>query len=317
MKEMITSILNKYVDVYGFVSVSEYLKNRSSYSKIDSFERIPDFAKYKTIVILGLSYPSEEAKYKGRGYGILSRYSYNTDYHIVLKNIFNEIKQELDLLKINSHFSVDVSDIMEKQAASLAGLGYIGKSQLLINPKYGTYLNLATILIDIDVKKDISVSDDCGDCTLCIDACPSSALDDGFNRSLCISDISQEKNILTMTEISYFKKTIYGCDICQQVCPKNNGIDFHLHKEYEPAGIENINLIELLNMTNKEFKGLYGNNASSWTGALVLKRNAVCAIGNQLLVEAIPDLKKSIDKYKSVVWYNETANIVLKMLESE
>ena len=317
MKELISNILEKHVDVYGFVKISEYLEKRSSYGKEDSFTRIPDFNKYKTIIVLGLSYPSKEIEYKGKGYGLLSRYSYNTDYHLMFKKVFREIEKELDSLSIRSHFSVDVSDIFEKQAASLANIGYLGKNQLLINKKYGTYLNLATILVDIDISKNIEVSDDCGECTLCIDACPSSALDEGFNRSLCISDISQEKNILSSEEISYFKEMIYGCDICQKVCPKNSGIDFHLHPEYEPSGIENVNLIELLNMSNKEFKEVYGRNACNWTGPLVLKRNALCAIGNQKLVEAIPHIKKSIEKYKNVSWYNETANQVLKMLESE
>ncbi|MCK5762133.1 MAG: tRNA epoxyqueuosine(34) reductase QueG [Candidatus Izimaplasma sp.] len=317
MKKTISNILIEHVDVFGFVSISEYLKARFSYGKEDSFSRIPDFDKYRTIIVLGLSYPSEEVKYQGKGYGVLSRYSYNTDYHIVFKRIFRKIETELNKLNIKSYFSVDISDIFEKQAASLANIGYIGKNQLLINPKFGSYLNLATILIDIDISKNMVISDDCGDCTLCIDACPSNALDNGFDRSKCISDISQKKNILNMKEISYFKKVIYGCDICQQVCPKNKGIDFHLHEEYEPSGIENINLTKLLKMTNKEFKEVYGNNASSWTGPLVLKRNAVCAIGNQNIKYAIPEIKKSIDKYKAVSWYNETAQKVLKMLESE
>lgn len=318
MKEKVSSILNKHTDVYGFVRVSEYLEKRSFYGKKDSFERIPEFDKYKTIIVLGLSYPSKEVDFKGKGYGVLSRYSYNTDYHIVLKNLFVKIKKEFDLLNIKSHFSVDVSDILEKQAAVLAGLGYTGKNQLLINPKYGSFLNLATILVDIELENDyISAVDDCGNCTLCINACPSDALDEGFNRELCLSDISQEKVILDDKEIAYFDKVIYGCDICQKVCPKNAGIDFHLHEEYEPSGIENIDLVGLLNMTNKEFRSIYGNNACSWTGPLVLKRNAICAIGNQGLKSAKEDLLKSIEKYKDVSWYNETAEKVLKMLESE
>lgn len=317
MKSILFEILNKHVDVFGFVSISEYLENRSFYGKEDSFKRIPNFDKYKTIIVLGLSYPSEEVNYNGKGYGVLSRYAYNTDYHIVFKKVFNEIEKELNNLNLKSYFSVDVSDIFEKQAAFLANLGYIGKNQLLINNKFGTYLNLATILVDIDISKNIDLQGNCGECKLCIDACPSNALDNGFNRSLCISDISQEKNSLSTTEISYFSKVLYGCDICQKVCPKNLGIDFHLRTEYEPSGIENVNLIKLLNMSNKEFKEVYGNNASSWTGPLVLKRNALCAIGNQKIKEAIPDILRSIEKYKDVSWYNETANLVLKMLESE
>jgi len=191
MKETISKILEKYVDTFGFVKIDEYLENRTSYGKVDSFIRITDFEKYKTIIVLGLCYPSKTVEYKGNGYGLLSRYSYNTDYHIVFKNIFKQIEKEFDKLNIKTHFSVDVSDIYEKQAAVLANLGYIGKNQLLINKKYGSYLNLATILIDIDIEisRNLQIVDDCGECKLCIDACPSNTLDNGFNRELCISNI--------------------------------------------------------------------------------------------------------------------------------
>ena len=105
MKEIISNILKEHVDVFGFVSVSEYLEVRSSYGKEDSFSRIPDFDKYQTIIVLGLSYPSEEVNYQGKGYGVLSRYAYNTDYHLVFKSVFKKIEIELDKLNIKSHFS--------------------------------------------------------------------------------------------------------------------------------------------------------------------------------------------------------------------
>ncbi len=317
MKELISKILEKHVEIYGYVSVDEYIKKRAAYGKKDSFKRIPNFEKYKTIVVLGLAYPSKTVKHLGKGFGVLSRYAYNIDYHLTFKKVLLEIEKELTKLSITSYSSVDVSDIYEKQAAVYANLGYIGKNQLFINEKFGSYLNLATILIDIELENEqvITVLDDCGDCRLCIDACPSNALDDGFDRVKCISNLSQEKNSLDKKEISYFKKVIYGCDICQIVCPKNNGIDFHLHQESEPTGIENIDLIKLLKMSNKEFYIKYGNNACSWTGPLVLKRNALAVIANQNLTQAIPEIKESMQKYQGVSWYNETAIKVLKILK--
>ncbi len=317
MKEQISKILKKHVDLYGYISVQEYINKRASFGKKDDFKRIPDFPKYKTIIVLGLAYPSKPVKHLGKGYGVLSRYAYNIDYHLTFKKVLAEIEKELANLAITSYSSVDVSDIYEKQAAVYANLGYIGKNQLLINNKFGSYLNLATILIDLELEKkqDIVALDDCGDCRLCIDACPSNALDNGFNQEKCISNISQEKNRLNEKEISYFKKMIYGCDICQIVCPKNKGIDFHLHQESEPSGIENVDLLALLEMSNKEFYAKYGNNACSWTGPLVLKRNALAVLANQNLKEAIPKIKKSIQKYQAVSWYNETANKVLEILK--
>ena len=317
MKEIINNILSKHVEVYGYVSTIEYLEKRRSLGIKDSFKFLSNLDKYKTIITLGISYPSEEVKYKGKGYGILSRYSYNLDYHAVFKGILESITKELITEGIDSHASVDISDIDERYASYLANMGFYGKNQFLINKKYGSYLYLATILIDKDISKNKIVLDDCGDCRICIDACPSNALDNGFNSELCISSITQDKKEFNDTEIKYLKTMVYGCDICQKVCPKNEGINFNNYPEFEPSGIENIDLIKLLNMSNKEYGNIYGNNASSWRGPLVIKRNAICLLGNQGIVSAIPVIKKSMDKYSNVLWYNKTALKVINKLESK
>ena len=315
MKEIINNILSKHVEVYGYVSTREYLEKRKSLGIKDSFKFLGNLDKYKTIITLGISYPTEELKYKGKGYGILSRYSYNLDYHAVFNSILESITKELKNEGIMSHGSVDISDIDERYASYLSNMGFLGKNQFLINKKYGSYLYLATILIDKEISKNELLLDSCGDCTICIDACPSNALDNGFDSSLCISSITQEKKEFSDTEISYLKTMVYGCDICQKVCPKNTGINFKNHLEFEASGIENINLLNLLEMSNKEYDNIYGNNASSWKGPLVIKRNALCLIGNQNLVNAIPIIKQSMDKYSNVLWYNKTAQKVINILE--
>jgi len=317
MINRIYDILKKNVDVFGFVSVNEYLNKRSSLGKEDIFSLIPNINQYKTIITLGLSYPSEEIKHQGKGYGVLSRYSYGTDYHIVFRKKLKAIEEELSKMYINYFSSVDISDIDERYASYLSNIGFLGKNQFLINKEYGSYLYLATILIDINIDKEKVVLDDCGDCNICVKACPTNALATGFNRDLCISSLTQEKKVFSIEEISHLKTMVYGCDICQVVCPKNKGIDFHKHSEFEPIGIESINLIELLNMSNKEYSNQYSKNASSWKGPLVIKRNAICLLGNQSVKEAIPSIEESIDKYKEVQWYTETANKVLKLLERE
>lgn len=317
MKEKIYDILSQHVDAYSNVSVKTYIKNRSRLGKNDSFSDFEKLQKYKTILTLAIPYPSKEVKWSGKGYGILSRYSYHLDYHIVFRAILKQIEEKLQALDIVSYASVDISFVDERYAAYLSGLGYLGKNQFLIHKEYGSYLYLATILIDQELEADNIEYDDCKDCNLCVEACPSNALDNGFDQSLCISNISQEKKELSEKEISYFKTMIYGCDICQKVCPKNKGVDIHHYKEFEPSGIENINIIKLLEMSNKEYKEIYGQNASSWRGATIIKRNALCLIANQGLKEHCEKIVKSMADFKDVLWYNKTAINVLKLLDRE
>ena len=108
---------------------------------------------------------------------------------------------------------------------------------------------------------------------------------------------------------------IYGCDICQRVCPKNKGINFIHNTEFTPTGIEQVPLHGVLQMTNKEYHNIYQNNASSWKGPLIIKRNALCLLLNKGDTSSIPLIKESIDKYSGVLWYNSVAKRVLEKLE--
>lgn len=317
MKKQIENILKNYDIAYSFLSVDKYVTKRKALLKQDVFSDYEQFYDYQTIITIGVPYPSKKAEYKGRGYGILSRYSYGTDYHIVLRRLLESISSKLKELGIRNYPSVDISFIDERYAGYLSGLGYLGKNQFLIHKTYGSYIYLATILIDCEIEDVLQDYDSCKDCRKCIDACPSNALDNGFDESKCISSLSQSKKAFEEHEIKYFKTMIYGCDICQVVCPKNKGVDFHLYPEFEADGRENILIKDLLNMSNKEYHQKYGNNASSWKGATVIKRNAMCLIASQGLVELKDEITKNINDFHDVLWYNETARKVLKMLDRE
>jgi len=315
MKKNITDILQKYVDIFNFVSVQEYKEKRDQLHLSDGYSDYHFLDGYKTIISLAIPYPKQEVKWEGKGFGILSRYSYNLDYHIVFGAIIETICKELVELGLQAKGSVDISGVDERYAGFLSTMGFLGKNQFLIMKDYGTYAFLGTILIDIDVEKNIEVLDDCGACTKCINACPSGALDHGFEQDLCISHVSQEKIPFTEKEVSYFKTMIFGCDICQKVCPKNTGIDIHKYPDFEPSGIENIDLKALLNMSNREYMDIYKTNASSWRGATVIKRNALCLIANHRLISYKSEIEKSMVKLQDNLWYNKTAEVVLKILE--
>ena len=315
MKLKINSVLDKYVDVYSYVSVDEYIKTRSSLLKEDIFNDYNKIKEYKTIITLAIPYPSKIVSNKDLHVGVLSRYSYGIDYHLVFRKLLQEIEADLQKLGLKTYGTVDTGDIDERWAGYIAHMGFLGKSQFLITEKYGSYVYLATILIDQEVEKQFSIQDTCGTCNLCVTACPTNALDGKFIQERCISELTQSKKDLSEDEIGSIRHLVYGCDICQQVCPKNKGIDVHLFEEFEPNGTEKVDLFDVLKMSNREYKEIYGNNASSWKGATIIKRNALCLLGNRGVTESIPLIKETIDKYHDIIWYNNVALKVIKKLE--
>lgn len=158
----------------------------------------------------------------------VAMYARGKDYHHVLKKklklLWKEIKCTIDS---NAHgrYFVDSAPVMERQWAALAGLGWTGKNTLLINPKLGSYFFLAEIICDIEMVPDAPIKDHCGTCTKCIDACPTDAIDEkGYvlKANQCISYFTIEsKSEIPEEYQSELNGWLFGCDICQQVCPWN------------------------------------------------------------------------------------------------
>merc|ERR1711879_247339 len=205
----------------------------------------------------------------------------------------------------------DSEEINERLAASLTYEGFIGKNQAFIHKEFGPYVYLGSVLLPEVITPIQLEVDSCKDCNKCVLACPTGALDNGFEINLCLSHITQAKEPLSDFHIDHIKKMVYGCDVCYQVCPKTHTDLIPKHNVFMPTGIENVNLIELLTMSNKDYMRKYKDNASSWRGASVLKKNALSILYHQNVQEAIPFINKSIEQIEAD-WYQKSA---LKILE--
>src|SRR5699024_873003 len=164
-----------------------------------------------------------------------------------------------------------------------AGIGFSGKNASIITKEFGSFVYLGEMITNIPFTAHITVDDTCGDCRICLDACPTGALVQGrqLNANQCLSFLSQTKVSLP----DHFKQKLgtrlYGCDTCQLVCPYNKQVDFHLHEEFEPdPEVAKPLLKPMLQKSNREFREKFGHLSGFWRGKNPLQRNAIIALAH-------------------------------------
>lgn len=264
------------------------------------------FDEPKSIIAIALAYPSKmrnkPPRVKGERRGEFARASWGKDYHFVLREKMDEliayIREEAGET-VSFKPMVDTGELVDVAVAQRAGLGFIGRNGLLITEEYGSYVYLGEIITNIEFEPDQEVSFGCGDCTRCVDACPTDALlgDGRMNAQRCLSYQTQTKGYMPKEYRRNMGHVIYGCDICQIVCPYNKGIDSHFHEDMEPDPESTMpELKPLLTISNKEFKNQFGDLAGSWRGKKPLQRNAIIALANYRDFSAVPDLLNVIEK---------------------
>jgi epoxyqueuosine reductase len=210
----------------------------------------------------------------------VSTYAYGRDYHKVikkkLKTFINRAQEVIG--NIQGRAFVDSAPVMERDWAVRSGLGWMGKNTLLINPKKGSYFFLAEIICDLEFEYDQPIKDYCGTCTRCIDACPTGAFSkNGYQLEAkkCISYLTIElKTKIPEVFQGQMGNYIFGCDICQQVCPWNRFSTPHNELDFQPKGtLINMRKSDWIELTEEVFDQLFQGSAVKRTKFEGLKRN--------------------------------------------
>ncbi|MCX7714566.1 MAG: tRNA epoxyqueuosine(34) reductase QueG [Clostridia bacterium] len=235
-------------------------------SRINPFLLMPEA---KSIIVCLFPYHAKTQR------GNISKYAQGMDYHGVVKDKLSHI---IDFLNENDFLAkafCDNANLNERYLAYKAGLGFYGKNGFLINPIYGTYTFIGYILTDCNLETDKPLSLSCADCLKCIKACPGGALDKnfGFHAEKCVSYITQKKGMLSDEETRLLKESgyVWGCDICQDVCPHNKQILCTEIDEFRSNLIQNLTLDK--ETSNRDFKKMYSHRAFAWRGKSTLLRN--------------------------------------------
>lgn len=254
----------------------------------------------RSIIAIAVGYPNKlkgaPRSTRGDRRGMFARASWGQDYHTIMRKRLDKLSEYIQerVPDVEMMSMVDTGVLSDRAVAERAGLGYTGRNGFVINPDLGTWTYLGEMLVSIPFEPDDPLLDSCGDCTICVDRCPTGALvgDGQLNSQKCISFLTQTKGYLPDEYRSKIGNRLYGCDTCQQVCPRNRGINTeHDDIVLEPE-ILKPRLIPLLQMSNKEFKNTYGHLAGAWRGKKPIQRNAIIALAHFKEEAAVPELKE-------------------------
>lgn len=269
----------------GYQGEMEYMSNHFDL-RVDPSKLVPGA---KSVISLLYNYYTErdenkthdeiDASHHAENFKI-SRYAFGEDYHKVVRKKLKALVRDLKgkIGDFHGRVFVDSAPVMERDWAKRSGQGWIGKNTLLIHPKKGSYFFLAEIILDVDFDYDHPIRDHCGTCTKCIDACPTDAISsEGYvlDGSKCISYLTIElKSKIPDTFKGQMQDWIFGCDICQEVCPWNRFSKPH----EEPAfmihdDVRNLNKERWMDITEEIFDHLFEKSPIKRTGYLGLMRN--------------------------------------------
>ncbi|MFA4134431.1 MULTISPECIES: tRNA epoxyqueuosine(34) reductase QueG [unclassified Brevibacillus] len=304
------------IDKIGFASADPFttLKERLLVHREKGYEsgfEEPDLEKRtnpellldgaRSLISIALAYPSKlknSPKSEPGAYrGILCRAAWGTDYHHVLRDKLDKLTRFIMELEPGARIEsmVDTGALSDRAVAERAGIGFVGKNCAIITPEFGSWVYLGELVTNLPLPSDHPIEEGCGDCNICVDACPTGALIQGgqLDAQRCVAYLTQVKDFIPDEFRGKIGNRLYGCDTCQTVCPKNRRIDNDHHAEFQPdPEIAKPLLIPLLQMSNKEFKEKFGQSSSSWRGKKPIQRNAILALAHFKDRTAVPHLER-------------------------
>jgi len=314
----------------GHAGEMKYLEKRDDQGQLQraSLARAAPWAR--SVVVCAINYNTSQpysTQVTDSERGWISRYAWNQDYHDSVMQRLRRVEAALrgaaaddDLV---TRCYVDTGPIVERVVAKYAGIGWIGKNTCIINQKHGSWLFLGVILTSLDLGTNpadtgVPAPDRCGSCTRCIDACPTDALIGPYqlDSNRCIAYLTIEKRGAIAEELQPgMGRQVFGCDICQDVCPWNRKAPATKAADFQPrAELVNPALDWLAEMSEEEFRRVFRDSPVRRAKRSGLRRNAVIAMGNSGKRRFLPVLERMAEDEDDVI--RESAGWALRKLSS-
>lgn len=263
----------------------------------------------RSIIMMSLNYLTLDPHLPDAGQGRVSRYAWgDADYHDVIHERLRKLRRRLVELvpAANARGVVDTAPLLEHEFARLAGLGWIGKNTLLLNKKSGSWFFLAALLTDVELSYDSPfTADHCGTCTACLDACPTDALVRPYvlDARLCISYLTIElRDAVPIGLRPGMGQWLFGCDICQEVCPWNGRVAQTDAPAFAPNGdADPVELIPLFELNDEQFRQRFRHTPLWRSKRRGILRNAAIVLGNCPIPRATDALTSGLNEPEALI----------------
>lgn len=262
----------------------------------------------KSVITAAVAYKTVDPGPSPRLTGRISRAAWGKDYHLVVREALERLvpflQEEYGVQKWS--IAVDDTPLPERALAAQAQLAALGDNCAAYVQPFGSWVFLGEIVVDVELPIIFHTAPPppCAQCgERCVKACPTGALlgDGNMDASRCLSFLTQKTGAIPLEFRKKLRSRLWGCDTCQEVCPANKGAAPARHSKFAPTVGPHFPLLDLLAMSNAQFKETFSGTSIAWRGKNVLQRNACLILGNQKAVEALPQLKDTAAHHPSPV----------------